>query len=154
MQKNKKLIILLIIGLFVGVVIFIFASRKQNFGLVQDRQVISWQINKQKLRVEVVKTPESIAQGLGRRPSLEKADGMLFVFAEPVNPVFWMKDMRFAIDLYWIREGKIIGVERNLQPPLDLNDQEDLPKYYSPGLVDMVLEIPVSKNLQLFDINQ
>ncbi|MBT4124079.1 MAG: DUF192 domain-containing protein [Candidatus Pacebacteria bacterium] len=129
---------------------------------VPDHSVVEWQIGEELLMVEVVNTPESITKGLGGRKNLEdsdeivgldsekRIDGMLFVFPESVKTSFWMKDMLFAIDLFWIKEGEIIEVERNMLPPVDLQRQENLSIYESPGLVEMVLEIPVGENLQLF----
>lgn len=128
---------------------FFFLRRSEvDPKFVTDHQIIKYQIGGKRLNVEVVNTPLSIEQGLGGRGSLE-ADGMLFVFDEQVQPVFWMKDMKFPIDLYWIKDGNIIGFEKNLLPPENLNDQENLPRYYFPGFVDMVLEIPLSKGIDL-----
>lgn len=127
-----------------------------------DHSVIEWPVGEELLIVEVVNTPESITKGLSGRRYLEdsseivgldsekKLDGMLFVFDEPVETSFWMKDMLFAIDLFWIKNGEIIEIEKNMLPPIDLQSQEKLMIYESPGLIDMVLEVTVGKNLQLF----
>ncbi len=40
--------------------------------------------------------------GLGQRNSLPSDEGMLFVFPIPGNYAFWMKDMRFSIDMIWM----------------------------------------------------
>jgi len=66
-----------------------------------------------------------------------------------VTTSFWMKDMLFPIDLYWIANEQIVGVEKNMLPPNDLNSQETMKVYYSPGMVDMVLEIPTNKDILL-----
>src|SRR3712207_7986486 len=45
---------------------------------------------------------------------------MLFVFDVEAEHRFWMKDMKFPIDIIWISSGKIVvDVEHNL-PPCDL----------------------------------
>ena len=147
---QKKFLIPSLIVLFIIVVVsfFFFRQRQTDLRYVTDHSIVQWKIDGKNLNVEVVNTPESIELGLGGRGSIE-ADGMLFVFDEPVQPVFWMEDMKFPIDLYWIKDGKIIGFEKNLQPPKNLNEQDDLPKYSFPGYVDMVLEIPLSKRINL-----
>mgnify|MGYP000343629812 CR=1 FL=1 len=42
---------------------------------------------------------------------------MLFPFDPPSQPEFWMKDMKFPIDIVWVStDQKIVGVERDVQP--------------------------------------
>ena len=50
-----------------------------------------------------------------------------------------MKDMRISIDIIWIGNGKIIGIEHDVPlPPEDA----DLPVYYPPTEISHVLEVP------------
>ena len=141
----KKLIfaVLLVISLSVGLML---VKPKKQF---TDGEVTSWLIADRQLKVKLASSPASIERGLGGVTELGEVDGMLFIFNQPVKPIFWMKDMKFAIDLYWIKSGKIIGIEKNMLPPAT-DDDESLKKYYAPAFVDMVLEIPVSKNIQLY----
>jgi hypothetical protein len=40
---------------------------------------------------------------------------MLFVFASSTRPGFWMKDMKFPIDIIWINADKeVVGIESNI----------------------------------------
>ena len=55
------------------------------------------------LMLEVASTTAARARGLGGRTSLSDGTGMLFVFDEPGTHGFWMRDMRFAIDIVWLR---------------------------------------------------
>ncbi len=41
---------------------------------------------------------------------------MLFVFDKAGKYAFWMKDMQFALDILWIKDGKINFIEKNVQP--------------------------------------
>lgn len=93
------------------------------------------------LAVEIVSTPESITQGLSGRDQLG-AEGMLFVFNQPGIYSFWMKQMRFDLDLIWIRSGKIVAITPNVPKPEDNTPDSALPSYESPQIVDMVLEVP------------
>jgi uncharacterized protein len=69
------------------------------------------------IRVEVADTEALRDQGLGDRESLAPGYGMLFVFDTPSRPGFWMKDMKFPIDIVWIDEnGEVVGVERSVSP--------------------------------------
>ena len=51
---------------------------------------------------EVMVTPTEQARGLGYRDSLAWSHGMLFTYDEPGFRSFWMKGMRFDIDIVWI----------------------------------------------------
>ncbi|MEK7167375.1 MAG: DUF192 domain-containing protein, partial [Patescibacteria group bacterium] len=54
-------------------------------------------------------------------------------------PSFWMKDMRFSLDIIWIKDDMIIGFEKNVQPqPLG----EELRVYQPESFVNYVLEVP------------
>ncbi|MEA2715200.1 MAG: uncharacterized protein QOG91_228 [Candidatus Parcubacteria bacterium] len=65
----------------------------------------------------VADTPQSKEKGLGGRASLPANQGMLFVFSEPGMQAFWMKDMKFSLDMVWIgADKKIVGVSADISP--------------------------------------
>ena len=93
------------------------------------------------LRVEVAATPQDRALGLGGRDALAEGAGMLFDLDTNRVPGFWMKDMRFPIDMVWIREDKTIaGVAIDVQPQPGATDAE-LRRYSPEEPVRYVLEI-------------
>ena len=62
-------------------------------------------------------TPDSQSKGLSIKDSLNENEGMLFIFESPQKYSFWMKDMKFPIDIIWINQtGKIVHIEKNLPP--------------------------------------
>ena len=69
------------------------------------------------INVEVSDTPEKRNLGLGKRDKILKGWGMLFVFQERIPHHFWMKDMQFPIDIIWIDNQRIVGLEENVPPP-------------------------------------
>lgn len=68
--------------------------------------------------LQVANTPEQQALGLGGRDSLALKAGMLFSYPQPIEQsCFWMKDMRFTIDIIWLdSEKQVIKIESNLSP--------------------------------------
>jgi uncharacterized membrane protein (UPF0127 family) len=62
---------------------------------------------------------------------------MLFVYPDRAPRTYWMKGMRFPIDIVWIDAGRVRGVERNVPVP-----HGRLPLYRSGGPADHVLEVP------------
>jgi hypothetical protein len=89
--------------------------------------------------VEVADTDAKKILGLSNRDSLSADSGMLFPYPEGAIPGFWMKDMRFPIDIIWINsEMKISGIVNDFQPCLD--SYSCLPVYPEEEII-YVLEI-------------
>ena len=64
--------------------------------------------------LEVVSTKEQIVAGLSHRPFLQASHGMLFLFDHSAKFKFWMKGMRFPLDIMWINEDyKIVDITKN-----------------------------------------
>jgi uncharacterized membrane protein (UPF0127 family) len=94
--------------------------------------------------VEVATTSEEQQRGLSGRAKLEHDSGMLFDFHNDTHQRirnFWMIDMQFNIDIIWIRNGNIIGIEKNVPKPEANTPPSQLPRYPSPDVVDYVLEV-------------
>ena len=95
-------------------------------------------------------TPDAQSKGLAIRDSLNENEGMLFIFETPQKYSFWMKDMKFPIDIIWInQDGKIVHIEKNLPPCIFLLP---CPSYAPKDDSLYVLEV-VSNFTNKFDIN-
>ena len=69
------------------------------------------------LNADVPITSELMARGLAVKNQLKESEAMLFVFEESGQHSFWMKDMKFPIDIIWLdSDGKVGHIEQNLQP--------------------------------------
>lgn len=64
--------------------------------------------------LEIAATADERALGLGERDSLCDTCGMLFVFEEPGQPGFWMKGMRFSLDIAWLSDDTVVHIERHI----------------------------------------
>ncbi len=96
------------------------------------------------VQVELARSVDEKARGLGGRDRLAAGHGMLFVFDEPQSPTFWMLGMRFALDFVWIRGGRIVELTRDVPPaPPGATEESGLLRTLVPKLpVDLVLEVP------------
>ncbi len=93
------------------------------------------------IEVEIAKTEEERTKGLSHRESIGNYQGMLFIFPQKdVLPTFWMKDMKFPLDIIWINDGKIVKIDENVDYPKE-NSQKNLTLYKPPTPVDFVLEV-------------
>ena len=67
--------------------------------------------------VDLAITPDQQSIGLSIKNRLNDNEGMLFLFDTPGDYSFWMKDMKFPLDILWINSNyKIVHIEKNLQP--------------------------------------
>jgi len=90
-----------------------------------------------KIKVEIADTLEEMKNGLSNRESLDKDKGMLFIFAEPGQPAFWMKDMKFPIDIIWILNDRVVDIA----PDLPVVAGEFLSTYIPKEPANYVLEV-------------
>lgn len=93
------------------------------------------------LSVHVATTQSEQQQGLSGIKNIQANEGMLFLYSPATDPVFWMKDMLFPIDIIWIRDGHVIGISKDVQPPDTKQTDDLLTRYPSPGNVTAVLEV-------------
>ena len=92
--------------------------------------------------VELAATPEERSKGLSGRPTLAAGTGMLFIFKQEGSYAFWMKDMRFPLDMVWIdAQCLVVDITRNAPPPGPEQALSDLPTYGPSAPVVYVLEI-------------
>lgn len=72
------------------------------------------EINGNVFKAEIASTARERSRGLSGRSSLCRECGMLFIFQEKGNYHFWMKDMQFDLDIVWIADSRIVGIEKNV----------------------------------------
>jgi uncharacterized protein len=69
------------------------------------------------LQVEVMRTPESQAQGLMFRQSMADDQGMLFDFSPERYINMWMKNTYISLDIVFVTlDGKIHRIQENTEP--------------------------------------
>jgi lipid II:glycine glycyltransferase (peptidoglycan interpeptide bridge formation enzyme)/uncharacterized membrane protein (UPF0127 family) len=100
--------------------------------------VASVRINKIAIAAEVVKDTDAINKGLSGRDSLAPGSGMLFMFPKPKKYRFWMRNMKFPIDIIWIRDDTVVGITADIAPAFNASN----PRFsYAPQKANYVLEV-------------
>ncbi|HEX2036747.1 MAG TPA: DUF192 domain-containing protein [Chloroflexota bacterium] len=91
--------------------------------------------------VELARTADERARGLGGHAPLGPTDGMLFVFEQAAPHAFWMKGMTFPLDIMWIEGGKVVHLERDV-PPSPPSETDLTRPVYTPSVsARYVLEV-------------
>lgn len=71
------------------------------------------EIGDKEYNVEVARTEEEKIKGLQEKESLGENEGMLFIYDEPQELAFWMKDNAIPLDIVFIDEdGEVISVQQ------------------------------------------
>jgi uncharacterized membrane protein (UPF0127 family) len=122
-------------GLLLALAIFHFAIPAPPGSAVEKGKVVI--DGRVTIDVEVARTPEAQAKGLGGRSSLEKGTGMLFPFDKPDYRIFWMNGMLIPLDILWVRGGRVAAIEAKIPPPA-----ANTPLAAFSHVADLVLEVP------------
>lgn len=128
------LIAVLLIIIAIGIKFSLDVFNKQN----RQTPTATAIVNGKTIQLLVADTDEAKQIGLSETESLPKDHGMLFQFKSPNYYSFWMKNMRFPIDIIYLNNNKVVTILENVQVP---KDSETPPIYNSDELADTVIEL-------------
>ncbi|MBI4059243.1 DUF192 domain-containing protein [Candidatus Microgenomates bacterium] len=134
----------LLFGLLVTIILLASWLTKNSGSLLKTNITPSLpqvKIGEKVIPVEIADTNDKRQKGLSGRNSLGENQGMLFALEQNSIPAFWMKDMKFAIDMIWIDDGKVVDITKNVPVPAPKTKTEELIRYRPQQPVDYVLEV-------------
>lgn len=133
MKRTRTIIIgaLAVFGLAIGA-IFVWPIFHKDFATVT--------INGSRLIVEVAADQESQIKGLAGRDGMAPNQAMLFPFARADRYGFWMKGMKFPLDIFWIKNNVVADIEESAPAPAPGPADAALPVYRPDVPADAVLE--------------
>ncbi|MCB9809308.1 DUF192 domain-containing protein [Candidatus Nomurabacteria bacterium] len=110
------LIVVALIIVFMGVLFFGAHHSDSSPWQDYDRTTITFDTGKE-LEVVLANTPPLRTRGLSYSTSLAPNLGMLFIFEYQGEHGFWMKDMKYPIDIFWFdTHGALVFTQRNVSP--------------------------------------
>lgn len=111
---------------------------------------------KAQINLELADTAEKRTKGLGFRDFLATGSGMLFIHDKTQKYTYWMKGMRFPIDIMWVLDDEIVDIISNIPPPIEGQSDETLERFAPTTEVNKVLEtnagFVAENNIQKGDI--
>jgi uncharacterized membrane protein (UPF0127 family) len=124
-------------GVLLALIVFLLngSCKPADLGPQPDAWV---EIGSKRVAVELADTADKQQKGLGYRDDLPWDHGMYFPYARPAFYSFWMKGMRFPIDIVWIRKGRIVDIH----PEVPFEPNGNGPTVRPRELTDAVLEVP------------
>ncbi|MDO8529350.1 MAG: DUF192 domain-containing protein [bacterium] len=69
--------------------------------------------NEAVFEVEIINSQKKLEEGLSGRKIICANCGMLFEFGNIGQHSFWMKGMKFDLDILWILKGEIVYIAKN-----------------------------------------
>ncbi len=130
----KKILLLLLVITVIFIAIFLLSNFFYNRPNKPNAIIGNHLFN-----LEIAKTDKQKAVGLAKYDSIPQDFGMLFPFIKSGYYAFWMKNMKFPIDIIFIKSGKILKIFPNVPAPVSSNSA--LPIYRPEEQSDTVLEI-------------
>lgn len=129
MKRGFGSIILILLALAGGTLIgvFLLRSPSQSAPVRQEaRPLVMIEGVQDPVVVTLAASAAVRERGLSGTAGLGESEGMLFLFEYPGRMAFWMKDMRFPIDIIWIgSDWKVVDITHDLAP-------ETYPQTFSP----------------------
>ena len=137
MEKQTKNQILTV-PLLLLLALLVLLLAKLGFSYLNDQTVT---INDYRINTVTVDNSVDRAKGLSAKNKLANNEGMLFIFDTPDYYCFWMKDMKFSIDMIWLNDQrKVVSIQENVLP-------ESYPKSFCPTQpAKYVLEVQAGKS--------
>ena len=119
------------------IVLLLAAACRETGPITPDAEGVV-EIRGKPVAVEIAEGQVEQAKGLGERDALAWGTGMYFPYARPGFYTFWMKGMRFAVDIVFLRDGRIVDLFQQVPFEPGGNGPTIRPRV----LADAVLEVP------------
>jgi uncharacterized membrane protein (UPF0127 family) len=131
----KKIFIIFGIAFLLILISFFIYGIASGPRLFKDHEKRTIKIGKVKYSLYVSDTESKRMQGLSDVAKMPKKQGMLFVFEKADTYGFWMKDMKFPLDMIFLRENQIVDLKQNIL-------ESSFPQIFYPiSAVDAVIEL-------------
>ncbi len=102
----------MVVRQFLRTIFVLLSFCSVSAALAADLPVVELTIKNQRATAEVAATTPARTTGLMNRFSLKPNTGMLFVFSEPSQQLFWMKNTYVPLSIAFIDEdGRILNIE-------------------------------------------
>lgn len=132
----KKILIVLALVFIILIGFVIFQIFIKNGSLLKTPTAT---IKGHEFKLYIAKDPKDYQIGLSKYNKLPQDYGMLFSFEKADYYSFWMKEMKFPIDIIYMRDNQIVTIIKNA--PVPKTQYESLPVYKPTQPADEVLEV-------------
>jgi uncharacterized membrane protein (UPF0127 family) len=141
-RLNVVISLFIALAIIIGLFIFISNRDKTQVSDVESNQTHAAKTTKiiikgVEISAEIADEPSEISQGLSGRDSLRENSGMYFDLGARRIATFWMRGMKFPIDIIWIDEVEVVYIVEDAPVPSD----NSIPSFTSTKAATHVLEV-------------
>lgn len=110
----RKIVVLFLISIFSAILLFF--TYNFIFKVSLNDEKLSLNIGSKNYLLDVARTDEEKSKGLAKFDKIKDNEGMIFIFDKPGRYSFYMKDMKFNIDIIYLNEDqKVVDIFKNAQ---------------------------------------
>lgn len=142
---KKILFVYVLLMIAIGIFAVFWTGNIPFSNLFSSSKVI---VNGKEYKAILAKSDKERMKGLSNRSSLDKNSGMLFVFDKKNIYPFWMKDMKFPIDIIYIDDNTIVDIIENVPAPDKKTPVSSLPIIKPKSAANFVFEINAGQSKQ------
>lgn len=135
--------ILLILLILIIIILSFLGLRKVN---LNNNSTAT--INDKRFNLEIANTENEKAIGLAKYTNIEDDFAMYFPFSKKGYYNFWMKDMKFPIDILYLDNEKIVAIFKNVPDPKSANEKLNIYKPEKPANGVLELKAGISDKYQ------
>jgi len=139
-RKKRKIIIVLFFILFLSAFLFLEIKNSSD----KEKEIEKIIINKKTINIEIAKTDKEHYIGLSNREKICHDCGLFFIFSDLKIRQFVMRNMKFPLDIIFIKDDTIVEILENLEP--EGSNPKEI--YSSNQPVNSVLEINAGMSKQ------
>ncbi len=131
--KKYSVLISILCGVLVCTLVFEYFFSRDTINFNSESYMILEYIapehleQTKKIKLRIARDRDELVKGLSGTDNLPHDEAMLFVFNKPDVYSFWMKDMKYPLDIVWLDSTfKVVHIESNVAP-------ESYPLLYTPS---------------------
>ena len=110
----KKIVFIFFISILTSILLFFGYNFLFKVNLNDERSAIK--IGNKEYFLDVARTDEEKRKGLAKFENIKDNEGMIFIFDTPGRYSFYMKDMKFNIDIVFLDQNKkVVDLFKNVQ---------------------------------------
>jgi uncharacterized protein len=111
MSTNRKILFSLLSAIALIIIALVVRAIWINYR--EARELDTVRVGDATFEVDVADSPFRRMKGLSGLTTLPENEGLLMIFKEKDTPTIWPKNLKFPIDIIWIDDSTVVGVEKN-----------------------------------------
>ena len=138
--------------IFAIIILTLNGCKKIHENKIKNAQIAFLIKDKNKITLEIAKTPQQKTLGLMFRKDLCRTCGMIFIFDDDGEKTFWMKNTYIPLDIIFVsKDFKINKIFKNVAKYSDDMDDDEIPRVTAKARYVVEINASLSDELNLVE---